>query len=254
MNAMVNMKFGKRLAVGFGAVTTLIVVLGVVASWEASSTVEVADRALEGQTRGYVISRLDKNITAIGRELAVLVLSKDKAVRELATEGLESFRAHYAKRVEQLKAMKGGSTEEAAKLSELLETIASAREVNVRVQKLLQAGQDGEAQALYNSTSLKNFEAIDRMTATLSDMSEKSAQQDSDATHSQLSTMRKTIVGIGILTLVLAVYFGVSITRSIAQPMAALSKAIGEVAKGNLTVEIDSSLVNRKDEAGIVGG
>ena len=250
MNAMSNMRFGKRLAVGFGALTALLVVLGIVALWGTTSTVETADRALEGQTRAYIMSRIDKNITAIGREMAVLVASKDKSAREAVSEALDSYRARYAKRVEQIKAMNGGSTEEAGKLAEVLALITSARETNIKVQRLVQAGQDAEAQALYAGTSLKNFEAIDRMTQELSDMSEKSAQQDIQAVHAQLSTMIKTMVALAILALVFAVYFGATITRSIVQPMAALSKVMVDLAKGNLTVDIESSLVERKDEAG----
>jgi methyl-accepting chemotaxis protein len=250
MNAMSNMRFGKRLAVGFGVVTILIILLGTVALWEANSTVEVADRALEGQTRAYVMSRIDKNITGIGREMAVLVMSKDKATRESAAESLERFRTRYTKRVDQIKAMKPGSTEETAKLDEVLALITSARDTNVRLQKLLQAGQDAEAQALYAGTSLKNFELIDRLTQELSALSEKLARQDIEAVHSQLSTMVKSVIAIAILALVLALYFGLSITRSIVHPMASLSKVMVEVSKGNLAVDIDSSLAERKDEAG----
>jgi methyl-accepting chemotaxis protein len=250
MNAMSNMKFGKRLGVGFGALTVLIVVLATVALWEASSTVEVADRALEGQTRAYVVSRIDKNITAIGREMAVLVMSKDKAARESIIEVLETFRARYAKRVDQLKAMKVGSAEESAKLDEVLNLISSSREANLKVQRLLLAGQDAEAQVLYAGTSLKNFETIDRMSQELSALSEKSARQDIEAVHTQLSTMVKVMIALAIVTLLLAVYFGVSITRSIVQPMASLSKVMVQLSKGNLAVDIDSSLADRNDEAG----
>ncbi len=250
MNAMSNMRFGKRLALGFGAVALLIVVLGVVALWEASSTVKVADQALDGQTRAFVTSRIDKNITAIGREMAVMVLSKDKAARDAAAEALEEFRERYGKRVEQIKAMGGASTEESTRLAEILALIGSARETNVKVQRLLKAGQDAEAQALYASTSLKNFEAIDRMTQDLAGLSERSARQSIDAVHSQLSTMLKVVIAISMLALLLATYFGVSITRSIVHPMGSLSKVMADLSKGNLAVDIESSLVDRKDEAG----
>jgi methyl-accepting chemotaxis protein len=250
MNAMSNMRFGKRLAVGFGAVTILIVVLGVVALREASSTVEVADRALEGQTRAFIMSRIDKNITAIGREMAVVVMAKDKATRESAIEALEAFRGRYTKRLDQIKAMKPGSAEEIAKLDEMLALIASARDTNLKVQRLLQSGQDAEAQALYASSALKNFELSDRLAQELSGVSEKLAQQDSAAVHAQLSTMVRTMTAIAIVALLLALYFGVAITRSIVQPMSSLSKAMVELSKGNLVVDIESSLVERKDEAG----
>lgn len=250
MSAMSNMRFGKRLALGFGAVALFIVVSGVVALWEASSTVEVADQALDGQTRAFVMSRIDKNITAIGREMAVMVLSKDKAARDAAAEALEAFRERYGKRVEQIKAMDGASKEEASRLAEVLALITSARETNLKVQRLLNAGQDAEAQALYASTSLKNFEAIDRMTQELAGLSERSARQSIDAVHSQLSTMLKVVIAISVLALLMATYFGVSITRSIVQPMGSLSKVMVDLSKGNLTVDIESSLVERKDEAG----
>jgi CHASE3 domain sensor protein len=51
MNAMANLKFGKRLAVSFGAVTALMLVMAGLAIWGIGAVSESNEAALATQTR-----------------------------------------------------------------------------------------------------------------------------------------------------------------------------------------------------------
>jgi CHASE3 domain sensor protein len=77
MNAMSNMKFGKRLAVGFGAVGLLMLLLAGIALWGVDAVSDTSAVALGAQTRAFQMARLDKNVTAIARELATMMILRE---------------------------------------------------------------------------------------------------------------------------------------------------------------------------------
>jgi methyl-accepting chemotaxis protein len=249
MNVMANMKFGKRLAFGFGAVTIFVLILGVVASWQASTSAELSQVALDAQTRAFVVARYDKDATVIGRELANMAMIHDKTLREEHDEVLKTYRQKSLQRFEELKAS-GASPEILAKINEMGEAMINCREVNIKAEKLLLAGQDAEAVNILVTSSLPRFADVDRIGHQLTELSKAEVKQAVEKFQGFLSTVRKLLVGLATLALALSIYFAVAITRSISGPMLATSKAVSEVGKGNLTFEIDAELLRRQDEAG----
>jgi methyl-accepting chemotaxis protein len=249
MRAMTNMKFGKRLALGFGAVTAVIAAVGVFASWQAGSLAEATQAALAAQTRAFQIARLDKDLTAVGRELADMAVVRDRAQREEHDERARHYRERYLKRLEEVKAG-GASPEVMGKIDEVSEVARKTRETNLKVSRLLLAGQDAEAVSLFVSSSLPGFAEVDRIGHQLTEVTQTEVKRATEGAQGALSTMRRVLFGLAALALALSIYFAVSTTRSISQPMTVMAKVMSEIGKGNLTVEVSSSLAERQDEAG----
>jgi len=249
MNGLANMRIGKRLSIGFGAVTFLMVVITVASIWAQNALNDECDGTFHGESRVTLASRIERNIAEIGRELAVMQLSRDKAVKETRQERLQVARERYSKRVEEFKAL-DPSAEEKTLLNSIEDAIADGRETNQKVEKLNLAGQDAEALAIFFSTSLPRMDKIFKICEELKKVTEAEVKASDGKAEAFLVTTRRILIGLGMLAVALAAFFGISITRSITGPMNSTAKSLTEVAKGNLAVELEAGLVDRKDEAG----
>jgi methyl-accepting chemotaxis protein len=248
MSVMASMKLGKRLAVGFGAVTAMLLVLSGISLWLAGTSGELSRAALDAQTQAFIVATLDKDITAVSREIAIMATLKDRAAREDHDEILKNYRHLYLQHMEELKSMTM-SPEVVAKLSELSESLAAGRETNSKTEKLLMAGQDDEALKSFALT-LARFGDSDRIGLQLAAISQAQGKQSSDKLYGFLGMVRSLLIAGAIFTLLISIYFAVVITRTIAKPTMRAASLLADIAKGNLAVEIDADLLCRKDELG----
>ena len=249
MQALANMRIGKRLTWGFGALTLFMVVMTCVAIWGQNALTALGTASTQTQSRIFYIASADKDITAIGRELAAVLVLRDKDKREARLEILQNYRERYAKQLEEIKAT-NPTQQERALLERLEEEVTGGRETNQKIVKLAVNGQEAEAAVLFGSVTLSGSDrmskAFDELKGTcLSELRDTLARMDS-----LLATVRWFLVGVGSLAILAAVFFGITITRSITGPLGHSLTALGEVAKGNLTVEPSAEYLARKDEAG----
>jgi methyl-accepting chemotaxis protein len=251
MSAMANMKFGKRLALGFGTTGLLTAVMAGVAIWGAGAISEINDDALATQARAFLIARLDKNVTAVFREMAVMMSLSDKAQRDEHHEALKYHREHYSKRLEEVKAS-NPSAREMAKLNELTEIIATGRQSTSRVEKMLLAGQDAEAIVIWKNESLPKLAEVEKVCQALAQISQEEVREAQAKAQSVATTVRRVLISVALVVVAFAVFFGISTARGISGPLLATSKLLGEIGKGNLATEVDQALLDRKDEAGEV--
>jgi methyl-accepting chemotaxis protein len=246
---MANMRIGKRLALGFGALTVLIVVMAIVWVWTQSGINEIDDVAYRAETQASLAIRAQRDIDWVGRQLGYAVLIRDRAARDEHLDRAAEARAHYVKRIEDLRA-----TNPSQKIASLLEAAeaqhAEARDVNIRVGKLLQAGQEAEALNLFISASISNTEKSVKSLEDLKVAAVAEAKEAYGRAAAYSASARNIPIAIGVLAVLTALFFGWSITRSIAGPLGATAKTLDEAAKGNLTIEAESGMVDRKDEAG----
>jgi len=249
MSALANMKIGKRLSIGFGAVTLLLVVITAASMWAQNALNDTCDETYHGETRAYNVARLERNVAEIGHEIANILLARDKVQKEARQELLQEARGLYLKRMEELKAL-DPSAEERTLLSTIDEALVDAKEVNQKIERLAMAGQDAEAASLYLSTSLPKMDKVTKLCEQLKKVSEAEVKATDTKAEAFLVTTRRVLIGLGLLAVALATFFGVTITRSITGPMGATAKSLGEAAKGDLTTELAAGLVDRKDEAG----
>ena len=249
MSAMGNIRFGKRLALGFGTITAMMLLVAAVTLWGNGTASELSQAALDAQARAFLMSRLDKESAAISRELVVMAALRDKSAREEHDETLKDGRRRFIQSLEGMKTS-NPSPVELAKLNELSDVVASTREANLKIERLLLAGQDLEATSILTSTSLPKFADVDRVGHDIMEIQGHEVRAATEKAQSFAATLRRLIIGIVLVAFALSIIFAVTITRSIAQPIATVSNVMGEIGKGNLAVEIGASLVERRDEAG----
>jgi len=249
MSAMANMRIGKRLALGFGAVTVMMIAITIVSVWTQTEVNDVDEVAYNAESQAFLAARGQRDVDLVGRHLGFALLLHDRAAREEQLDKVAEARALYIKRIEELRALK--TSQRVSSLAETVEAQASEmRAFNVKVGKLLQAGQEAEANNLFLTGSIPNLEKLVKTFDDLKVVTETEAKDASAKAVAVAASSRHTIIGLGILALLTALFFSWSITSSIAGPLGASVKTLDEAAKGNLTVEADSGILDRKDEVG----
>jgi methyl-accepting chemotaxis protein len=249
MSALGNMKIGKRLMLGFGVVTLLLLVMTGVSLWAQGALGEMYDASIRSETQAFLAARGQRDVDLLGRHLGIALLTHDKTSKEEQLEAVQDAREHYQKRIEELL-----NSNPSSRVKTLTQTIdskaAEMREVNVKIGKLLAAGQDADAVTLYLATCVGK---MDKVAKSFDDLKQAAADEVNE-TEQRVSALavssRRILIAVGLLAVGVAVFFGLSIARSIAVPIGATTHTLSEVAKGNLTVETSAELSARKDEAG----
>jgi len=249
MSSMANMRIGKRLALGFGAVTVLMLAITIVAVWTQNDVNDVNEVAYNAESQAFLAARGQRDIDLVGRHLGFALLSRDRAAKEEQLDKVAEARALYRKRIEELRALK--SSQRVSSLAETIEAQATEmREINAKVGKLLQAGQDAEATNIFLTGSIPNIEKVVKTFEDLKVAAEGEAKEAYAKVGATTATARHILIGLGVLAVLTALFFGWSITHSVAGPLGVTVKTLDEAANGNLTVEPDRGMLDRKDEAG----
>jgi methyl-accepting chemotaxis protein len=248
MSAMANMRIGKRLALGFGALTVLIIAMAGVGVWAQNGITESDDISHRAEMQATLAARAQRAIDWLGRELGYAVVIRDRSAREEHLDKVADARADYDKRMQELRAT--NPSPRVASLADIAEAQhAETRDVNVKVGKLLLAGQDAEASNLFLSSAVVTEKSV----KTLDDLkvaADAEAKEAYGRATAYAASARQILIAIGIVAVMTALFFGWSIIRSIAGPLDRTVKTLDEAAKGNLTVELEKELLDRKDEAG----
>jgi methyl-accepting chemotaxis protein len=243
------MKIGKRLGLGFGAVTLLMLCIAAVSTWSQSSINEVNEVTAHAQTRLYLTARIDRNVSEIARELSTMLNLEEKAKREERVPMLEDAHERYKKRMAELKDLNPTAQEQPI-IARIEESLAEARETNSKVEKLALAGQDAEAITLYISSSVPKTDKVSSHCNDLDQLVKREVKEAQERVESLLTSSRRILIAVVLLAVGVAIFFGLSITRSVAGPIGTTKATLVDVAKGNLTAEVSSELLERKDETG----
>jgi len=249
MHGLANMRIGKRLILGFGAVTLLMLGMTVVSLWGQSSLSEIDEVSLQSDGRSTLAARIQGDVQALGRNLAIMILTREKMDKEGRLEVLQTSREAYAKSLE---AFKGShpSALDMALINRMTDELAEGRDANQKVAKLTLGGQDAEATNLFMTVSVPKMDKIVKTCAELMALTMVEVKEAKDKAQALVASTRWIMTGAGFLAVVLGIFFGVSLTRTIAGPMTAMGKSLSEVAKGNLLVAVTEELMGRKDEIG----
>jgi len=249
MNGMANMRIGKRLMLAFGILTVLMLGMTIVSLWAQNALNDMNEAAVVSETQAYLAARAQRDVDETGRHLGVALLSKDKAVKEDRLEQVQTAREHYKKRLEELLASKP-SSQALAVANTLDAEIADLREANAKIGKLIAGGQDAEATNVYLASSVPKMDKVGKSFDELKKVTSDEVKDSQDKAQALVVTTRRALIAVGLLMIAVAIFFGVSITRSISGPINTTVKTLSDVAKGNLTVETSADLLARKDEAG----
>jgi len=173
----------------------------------------------------------------------------DEARRSIAE--IEKLRTDYRAKMDQLNA--SARTEAGKqKIAAIGQAVAAARETNNRVIELAGAGKNAEAQALLKARGQLANEGIDQAVEAFLQWREQRLNETNQLAVALCGRVSAIIIGVALVVIALAVFFGILVTRSISRPMSQCVELLDYVAKGDLTQEVPASLLGRPDEAGIL--
>ena len=247
-----NLKTGKRLALGFGTLAVLLLVLAATAWWQINHINSNMDIALEESEKMTKVRGLGTCLDTLYLEMWGLVTAKDTSTKQARKTAIEAQREEYRKELGELKA--AAKTAEGKQLLVSLEAaMDGARETNQRaIDMALKAdGQDAKALELFEAEGGRIMEEkIDPAVNAIITWREKRIAEVDAAAETACATAR-WMLGIGALVaLGLAAFLGFSITRSIVVPVKEFVGFTGLLAKGDFSQEVSEASRQRGDEMG----
>lgn len=244
---MNNLKIGTRLAMGFGVVVVLMLVLVFVgitrmAALNESMELMVSDR----YKKTTMVGEMMANINQVARSLRNLVLLESEAERKAEIERIVKARSRVGEVFGELEKIVQ-SDEGKAKLQAIRDVRGKFVGNQNRMFELVNAGNIEEARTyLLKEVRPNQNSFIDAMEAVIvfqASLMEKSAQDGKDL----YDGARTLMITLALIAFGLALAIGFTITRGITRPINAAVTAANALAEGDLTVKIE---VSGKDETG----
>jgi methyl-accepting chemotaxis protein len=247
---LTNLKIGTRLAVGFGLILALLLLIAGVGinrmSAIADDTKQIVtlynvqyDQVRDMQEQVHIVSRLIRTILLMDN----LADKKENAAKLAKTR--ETYDA-IAKTLEASIV----SPEAKAAVADVASHVAKAREGNSKVLELALAGKDQEANRfLFGEArgAVQGWQDSLEKAAKLFQERGVKRYEEAEAAYKQAMIVVLTCGALALITGVLLAFF---ITRSITVPLKAVGAVIETVAQGDLTQRVE---IHSKDELGELG-
>ena len=246
-----NLRVAKKLFLGFGTITAFLLLQAGSAWWELSAINQRLDEVLVEHTKMTAVKDVGSSLDNINMSMWEFVTSKDPAARQASQAAIEGQRTAYHKNLSELKA--AAKTEQGRQLLDKLEAaVADAKELNQRVEAMsLKLESQGEAISLFATEGGKLMkEKLDPAIEVLTSWREKRMLQAGAAAAASYLRAR-WVLGVGmLLSLGLAVVFGVLIARSIVVPIKDCVGITGLLAQGDFSHDVPEVFQQRGDEMG----
>ena len=244
-----NMKIGTRLQVGFGVMTTLMVILACIAGLSLYQVNSAVDGVI-GSSRSAELANLVRNsVQKIDTALMTVLLVNEQKSRAEQKKQVEAARAAYREALEKLE--KADRSKEAQQLlTSLKDTIAQATKQNNRVVELMEQDLVDLAMSTFvgnRATMSKVGELCDEIVK----LEEKNTHTFDALAESSYARGRNMLFGIAALSIILSIVTAILLTRSIVRPLRTGVEAANRLADGNLTMELE---VSGKNEVSVLLG
>ncbi|WP_277058979.1 MCP four helix bundle domain-containing protein, partial [Trichlorobacter lovleyi] len=244
-----NMKIGKRLAVGFAAVLILLTIIAVVSYVNVTSLDNEMDSLIEDKIVKVDLLtdiRISANVSA--RAIRNMLLVSEPAERQKELARVKEAGEKITKGIEDFEKMI--KTDSGRKLMAAVKDKRAAMQADQKqVIDLSQSGKRDEAIQLLTSKLRQSQAEYFKAIGEFMDY-QKKLVKESGKKGIALANQTKTIVLVlGIASLIIGIFMGWFITKSIVTPINACVDAANKIAAGNTDVQLDSTA---KDETGIL--
>jgi methyl-accepting chemotaxis protein len=244
---LTNLKIGTRLALGFGVILVLLlVVVGVGLNRMgaiASNTDEIVTHYNVQLARATDLSEQANIIARMVRTVLIMDSAVDKKVN---LERIAKAREAYGEAAKQLEATLR-SPESKAIFAEIEASHQKNRDPNNQVLTLALAGKEREAIRVLMEQARPTEQALQAsINKAVKFFDEAIAKRHAQATESHKQALLAMLI-LAAVALTIGLVFSVLITRSITRPLAALGLVIETVAQGDLTQRVET---HAKDELG----
>jgi len=247
MNGLANVKIGRKLGLLIGASILQVLCLTGVAWWGVHTLDTQALAAKQEARRTDLALQISSDANAVTVHVAGALLARkfDSATMEK----IAALRKEYLADFEELAAL--ATTAEGKRRRDVLEqNVTEWRGFNVKVINAVQAGQFGEATAIYRQqVEPKGNE----MRSNMADYMQYRGQRAAAINEAQEAATSETKVLLPIFAavwLAASGVFGMILARSIARPLELAVTHLGEVARGDVSRDMPEEYLNRGDEVG----
>jgi methyl-accepting chemotaxis protein len=246
-----DLKISRKLAVGFGVLEMLFLVLGVFALLQLSQV--NADSVALGANWLFSVEALGRVQTTAGNirrfELAHIVDTNEEQVRK--TEELEQQETRQLKEAEAAYEPSISSDEERRLYQQLRADLDKYVAVRERVVDLARHDKKGEAAELSMGEGLADFAAVTKDLEDDVALNAKGGDASMKEAGATYSSARYWVIGILIAALAIGFLVATAISSTVAAPATRMLAMIQEVAGNNLAV--NDLEVNTRDEIGEAG-
>ena len=249
MKLFTDVRIGKRLGIGFGVTLCLMVVIVITGIFSLRGVNNSLDRIVAVNTAkikhaNYIRSAIADVTFLVGQ----IVTSQDQSVREAAKKKIDEIRVNYKKSIEELEKLE--VNEEGKNLiAKLKEEVSKGKDANNSAVELGMSGNSKEGQEKYGSL-VQTVQGYIQAAEDVVRYNEGRIQYRYEEAKRTASTTRMVFILLGAINLCIGIFFSLATTRSIASPIMLSADHIDMMAKGDFSIPVSESAIERKDEIG----
>jgi len=242
-----NMKIGVRLALGFGIIVTLLVILGVVGILKISEiNQQIANLVDDRYPKTVIANNIISSVNEDARTVRNIVLLDSAEERNAQKARIDANRPKYTEWFASLEKIMLSEGEKAA-LKAVLDTRMDFVRARDKALELAMNNQKSEATALLFGDVRRFQTPYFASLVSLVDYQSKAMTAGGKVAGEVASATRTLIIVLLIVAVLIAALFAFWITRSITRPINEAVNAVSRLADGDLTIRIES---DSKDEVG----
>ncbi len=241
-----SLTISKRLAVGFGVILALMIILTITGIWSLSGMNRKIEQIIKiNNTKIEHAYAIQNSISAIDKSVLTIVLSNDETTTKTERQKIETARTVYQTSMATL---------------EKLETTVKGKEIIQELKQNAEISKNANDRALETAASGNTQSAITTITGTLqisnilgtacNDLvryqQEQTALGAKDA-QTTYTRARLLLLIIGAIVFAFAVFLATGLARSITKPLNYGASIAHKIAEGDLTARIENL---RADETG----
>jgi methyl-accepting chemotaxis protein len=247
MNKISNMKIGQRLALGFGVVLALSILITAIGILKLNAVADAAEQMLdEPVKKERLISDWSNNIALAVIRTSAIIKSSDTSLSQFfakSTEETNKKAANYMKDIEPL--LTSPQEKQAfEKMMEVRKAYVGGRKEAIR---LKDAGQLEQSMEVHDKVYMPAAEAYQASMAELVKIQRSRLDDLSGEIQKIKQESRGTVILLGVLSVTFGIVCAWWLTRGITRPVTAAVALARRVAAGDLTAHPQ---VTSKDEIG----
>ena len=249
MRLFTDVRIGRRLAIGFGTILSLTVIVVVSALLYLRLADTTTEHMVKVNTAKLTAANTVKaDFAQITYLVGQIIMAQDDAAREGAKKKIDEKRKEYKQCIEALDGLEV-NREGKQLLEELKDRTAKGRELNNTVMGLAMGGKTIEASKKFGELT-ETVEGYIRAADNIVRYEQGRFEARYDEAKRRSLTAQLVIVFLGIAILAVGIFFSRAITKSVTIPILRSSAHMDLMAKGDFSMPVSEHAVNRKDEMG----
>lgn len=246
-----NIKIGKKLAIGFGALIILMIIICAVSIINSQMSNSMLTRLIEvDEAKIKYANEMKDAIDSITRSVAVMPFASPEVV-QMEKNNIQVLRPKYKEAVEKLEKLLE-TKEEKELLNRFKDVVKKGAEANNKIIELVSDGKRQEAQTVYETETLQNTKQLVDATNALMDMQQKRLAERVRGLLSFSRTLLIIIIIVGAISIFIGFFMSVKITKSIKAPVEKAAEQLELMSNGDFTFSISRNAIARGDEFGII--